>query len=143
MRLLLIIAAYWIVVVYPWLWNTYITIIQNDLQEATHAQTMCNAINGNHPSECPLTTEVNTGSWILINLDLGCQCMVVSVCLCSSEILKFWWEVHRIMYNKPFLQGLYEVRDLVTGKREIRDLSKRSTSSFQSNVSVASSKDTN
>jgi len=41
---------------------------QDDLQEATHAQTMCNAINGNHPSE-----------W--------CQSLPVPFQICSSSFM--------------------------------------------------------
>jgi len=36
----------------------------------------------------------------------------------GQEVLKFWTQVHKIMYNKPFVEGLYQVRDLVTGKYE-------------------------
>jgi len=114
-RLLMLIVGYWLVWVYLWGYRIYTHVISSDLTAAIKNQAQCNA---NAEPNCPLTTQLNAGSWFILLIDISCDGSILMAFLCSTEVLKFWTQVHKIMYNKPFVEGLYQVRDLVTGKYE-------------------------
>jgi hypothetical protein len=57
-----------------------------------------------------LDTRINIGSWYLMLIDLSCHGFVLFGCLCSTETIRFWVQIHKIMYTKPFRDALAEVK---------------------------------
>jgi hypothetical protein len=99
--------AYWLALTYPWGYRIYTCVIQSDLSVTVQNQAQCNALKEPY---CPLTTQLNTGSWFITLIDFSSGGYIIMVCLCSSEVFKFWTKVYNMMYNKPFAEGLYQVR---------------------------------
>jgi hypothetical protein len=57
-----------------------------------------------------LDTRINIGSWYLMLIDLSCHGFVLFGCLCSTETIRFWVQIHKIMYTKPFRDAIAEVK---------------------------------
>ncbi|ELR18066.1 Frizzled/Smoothened family membrane region protein [Acanthamoeba castellanii str. Neff] len=111
-RLLLLIVAYWLILTYPWAFRIYTRVIEDDIADAVEAQIRCSVATG---QECGLDTRINIGSWYLMLIDLSCHGFVLFGCLCSTETIRFWVQIHKIMYTKPFRDAIAEVKDMISG----------------------------
>ncbi|ELR16747.1 uncharacterized protein ACA1_019990 [Acanthamoeba castellanii str. Neff] len=82
-RLLLLLLVYWMVLIYPWCFRIYTLVIQDKMQRS-HRDTM--------------------------HIMFGAGGLAMCVCCCSSEVLRLWLNIIKILFTHSFRDSLEEIR---------------------------------
>ncbi|ELR23350.1 uncharacterized protein ACA1_069340 [Acanthamoeba castellanii str. Neff] len=106
-RLLLLLLVYWMVLIYPWGFRIYSRVIEDDIADAFEKQIRCSAATG---TQCELEERLNIGAWYLVQIAFGAGGFAMFMCCCSSEVLRLWWNINKIIFTHSFRDSLVEIR---------------------------------
>lgn len=84
LRLVILIAVYWLIFVYLIFYRVYIEVVLDDVKAAIGDQIVCSAVTG---QECSTEKEINKGAWYLQALTLSGQGVIIFCCLGMSKVL--------------------------------------------------------
>ncbi|ELR23361.1 uncharacterized protein ACA1_069450 [Acanthamoeba castellanii str. Neff] len=93
LRLVILIAVYWLIFVYLIFYRVYIEVVLDDVKAAIGDQIVCSAVTG---QECSTEKEINKGAWYLQALTLSGQGVIIFCCLgMSKDTFTFWQRLLR------------------------------------------------
>jgi hypothetical protein len=82
-RLVLLLAAYWAILLFPLIFRVYVQIVGDDVSDATEDQVRCSAITGSH---CELSERLNYGLWFLHSLDIAGHGCIIFLFMGTSKV---------------------------------------------------------